>query len=421
MIATRLLRRCEVRAKTLGLFAFVCLISARPAHSQTALTGFDDAPDGQQHVFYIGANQHVYHTYSGNDGASWTLEDLTGLTGPLASPGSALASFESAVDHQQHVFYLGSNQHVYQFYFGGGWLSEDVTASAGAPLAAIGSALTGFEDVPDDQQHVFYLGANQHIYHMYFAWNPPGWSLEDLTGFTGGALASPGSALVSFEAAADNQQHVFYFGSDQHVYQFYHAGSWYPQDITASVTAPLAAVGSALTGFEDVPDDQQDVFYIGPNQHIYRLYFTWNPAGWNLQDLTGSTSAALAATGTALASFQGSNQQQHVFYVGIDRHLHQLYSSPGGAEWTVDDITADCSGPAALAGPIVSFEDPSNGDQHVLYVDTNLNVEHVVWTSTAGWLKDDITTEVTGPLVALPFVTKEYIYLGSRIIATGDH
>ncbi|HZS56133.1 MAG TPA: hypothetical protein VFA65_17150 [Bryobacteraceae bacterium] len=65
-----------------------------------------------------------------------------------------------------------------------------MTGSTGAPLAAAGSALSGFENTPWDLRELFYLGTDQHAYHF---WSAPGqpWGVEDVTGSVAPPAATP--------------------------------------------------------------------------------------------------------------------------------------------------------------------------------------------------------------------------------------
>jgi hypothetical protein len=55
------------------------------------------------------------------------------------------------------------------------------------------------------------------------------------------------------------------------------------------VVVPTAAAGSALTSYAWPETNTQHVFFLGTNQHIYELW--WEPTnGWHLNDLTGAAS-----------------------------------------------------------------------------------------------------------------------------------
>ncbi len=84
-------------------------------------------PDGSPHIFYFGTNQHVYQlTWSG--AAGWQDQDLTAATGgPLVGAGSGLSSDVNA-GGCPHVQYVDTNQHVNDMWMnnvsGGGCASQ---------------------------------------------------------------------------------------------------------------------------------------------------------------------------------------------------------------------------------------------------------------------------------------------------------
>jgi hypothetical protein len=152
------------------------------------------------HVFYLGTNLNVYELYYTG---SWHSDDPTSLAGaPVAgtvsgqlSPLTSFINTSGIGDTSMHVMYLGTNEHVYALHYLGGtsWGYFDATASAGAPAAASGSALTSFQDLAGGVR-TYFLGANSHVYELY--WQTEGHASEtDLTVASGGALAASGSAL----------------------------------------------------------------------------------------------------------------------------------------------------------------------------------------------------------------------------------
>jgi hypothetical protein len=306
---------------------------------------------------------------------SWSTQDLSGLTGDtLAASGSAVAGFSDTVG--EHVFYLGTNQHVYQLDWNSttySWSNQDLTAFTGGVLAASGSALTSFAD--SSGEHVYYLGTNRHVYQLYFPLGGTAWVDQDLTAFTGGVLAASGSALTSF--ADSSGEHVYYRGTNQHVYQldFPLGGTaWVDQDLTAFTGGALAASGSALTSFAD--SSGEHVYYLGTNQHVYQLDFPLGGTAWVDQDLTAFTDGALAATGSALAGYSlnsGSVSGEHVVYLGTNQHIYQLYFEEGGTAWVDQDLTALSGGaPAASGSALTYFAD--TGGAHAFYLGTNQHV-----------------------------------------------
>ena len=101
------------------------------------------------------------------------------------------------------------------------WFDGDLTAGAGAPPAAPGSALTGYVTSFNNQQHVNYLDADGHVHELWHqAPNGP-WRHNDLTDDSQGdpPFAASGSALAGYVTSFNNQQHVNYLDTDGHVHE----------------------------------------------------------------------------------------------------------------------------------------------------------------------------------------------------------
>ncbi len=140
-----------------------------------------------------------------------------------------------SADGSSHLYYIGTDQHVYQLFFGGqGWANQDLTAVSGASvLAASGSALTSFFVENDRTSHIFYLDVNQHVQQVFF--DGAQWIGQDVTALTNGVSAASGTGLTSYFTDADGTTHVYYIGQNQHVYQlFYNSLQWISQDLVLS-------------------------------------------------------------------------------------------------------------------------------------------------------------------------------------------
>src|SRR5262249_11655561 len=142
--------------------------------------------------------------------------------------------------------------------------SATVTGSGNAAPAAAGSDLTSFV-ATDGSSHTFYLGSNQHVYHLF--WNSSGgWQDQDISAMANNALAASGSKLTSLQSS-DGNYHVFYLDANNHVNQLATSGSnWSSQDVTAASNGAVAAAGSALTGYAGTYPAH--VYYRGSNQHV---------------------------------------------------------------------------------------------------------------------------------------------------------
>jgi predicted heme/steroid binding protein len=316
--------------------------------SGTPTTGFADGVG--DHIFYVGASDgHVFQLYYCGRNCvplnTWILQDITQMAGnaPLPATGSALSSFISST--QEHVLYLGTNLHVYQLVTKstGGWAYQDLTAAAGGTVAAGGSSLSSFNDSPG--QHIFYLGANGHVYQLYYSYSSQTWVDQDLTAQTGGPPAASGSALTSF---ADSQEHVVYQGN-QNIYQLVtHPGGWQYQALPYGSLVP--AQGTPLTSTADAHGNEF-VFYCGPNGcPAYALIY--NGSVWKSYYLAFSASPGIPSKST-----WASQVGVLLFVAESEYDLANFSISVGGTATWNNDIGGPPQGILAGAS-VLTFVDP---------------------------------------------------------------
>ena len=114
--------------------------------------------------------------------------------------------------------------------------------------------------------------------------------------------------------------------------------------------APAAAPGSALTGYVSVNPNQQHVNYLTMDGHVHELVYD---NGWHHRDLTKDAGAPLAAPGSALHGYMSFNpNQQHVNYLGEDGRVYELVYDNG---WSPHDLTSDAGATVNAAGKAVYY------------------------------------------------------------------
>ena len=176
---------------------------------------------------------------------SWSHTDLTHAAGaPAAALGSALDGYETLFNSQQHVNYIGIDGHVHELVYKDSWVHTDLTHAAGAPAAALGSALDGYETLFNSQQHVNYIGIDGHVHELVYK---DSWGHTDLTQAAGAPAAAPGTALDGYETSFNNQQHVNYIATDGYVHELVYKDSWGDTNLAngavfASVTQTLSEI-----------------------------------------------------------------------------------------------------------------------------------------------------------------------------------
>jgi hypothetical protein len=66
------------------------------------------------------------------------------------------------------------------------------------------------------------------------------------------------------------------------------------------------------------------------------------------------------------------NRQQHVNFIGMDGHIHELWYSNS---WQHNDLTQKSGSSMPVAGsPLAGYASPFNQQQHVIFLDASRNV-----------------------------------------------
>jgi len=306
------------------------LLAAAPSVAPgTHIDGYQTEFNQQQHVNFIGTDNHVHELYYAG---AWKHNDLTVLAGaPAAAPSSAIDGYETAFNQQQHVNYLDINGHVHELYYTNKWAHNDLTAIAGGNPAQSGSALDGYATTFNNQQHINYLDNNNHVNELYF---DSSWHHNDLTALAGAPAAARGSAIDGYQTDFNSQQHVNFLDGNGHVHELYYTNKWAHNDLTAITSATPAVAGSAMDGYETSFNKQQHINYFDAAGHVHELYYD---SAWHHNDLTVVAKAPAAAPGSAIDGYQTAfNNQQHINFEDSAGHIHELVYTNA---WSHNDLT----------------------------------------------------------------------------------
>jgi hypothetical protein len=366
---------------------------------------YGQIPAGERLVFYLSSDGHL-HTLFAPSGRGWTDVDLNIKNSviPLPTFGTQLTSFLDYY-HYVHVFYLENTSQICELVitgissagFSGGEFVP--TSVPGAPAAAAGSALTAFLDTSSGSNnfiHVFYQGTNGHVYEFYHSgpgYPPPTVTFDDPTSLGHGPVATSGSALTSFMQSG--VMHVFYFGTNANVYELYWTGgtSWHSDNPTSLAGAPAAASVGSLTSFID-GSGFMHVFYLS-GQNVHELYWTGG-ATWHIDDATTQAGAPLNASGSALTSFVNTSglgdTGMHLISLGTNQHVYAFHSMSSPA-WGYFDATAASSGvPGTTNGSkLLSFRDTATGGVRTYFEGQNAHVYELYWPSEGTASETDLT------------------------------
>ncbi len=275
---------------------------------------------GTDNVFYLGTDQQAHALTWSASGLSWEEEaSLDSAPGPAAASGSSFSGHatlnSSCADQAEEVFYIGTNQHVYERWRWSasakfdGWHLTDVTeANSSKPVAAVGSPLVGFYDCSGQIDAMFYVGTNQHLYELLYGYDSQSiWQSIDLTQVTGAPAVASGSMLAVHVNTESNPsvEEVFFLDSNNNVWEVStystSATSWgltaggNPNgNLTASTGAGSAFPGTAISGNVSTIDNTDHVFYVGLDMDIHELW--WN-GSWHaaVDDNTSGTPTAPGA------------------------------------------------------------------------------------------------------------------------------
>jgi hypothetical protein len=374
------------------------------AASGSALDGYWGR-DSSQHLNFVSIDGHVHELYIHPGAAGWVDNDLTAFAkGTPAASGSALDGYWGS-DNSQHVNFISADGHVHELYIhpGAAWVDNDLTVFAKGTPAARGSALGAYWG-NDGSQHVNFISVDGHVHELYIH---PGaaWVDNDLTAFAKGTPAAPGSELDGYWGS-DNSQHVNFISIDGHVHELYiHPGAgWVDNDLTAFAKGTPAAVtrsnprgrfhsmatGSALDAYWG-SDNSQHVNFVSIDGHVHELYIHPGAAGWVDNDLTAFAKGTPAAPGSALDGYWGSDNSQHVNFISADGHVHELYIHPG-AGWVDNDLTAFAKGAPAAPGSTLDAYWGGDGSQHVNFISVDGHVHELyIHPGAAGWVDNDLS------------------------------
>jgi hypothetical protein len=166
--------------------------------------------------------------------------------------------------------------------------------------------------------------------------DPNGPAVVNVSGTAWPPLPIAGSPIEGYRLSNDSQ-HVNYIGTDKHVHELYiTAGAgWVDNDLTEKAGAVPPTATSALDGYR-LSDDSQHVFFIGTDNHVHELFI--DGGSWADNDLTALAGAVPPIPTSALTGYPLGNNSQHVFFIGTDDHVHELFID--GGSWLDNDLTA---------------------------------------------------------------------------------
>jgi hypothetical protein len=162
---------------------------------------------------------------------------------------------------------------------------------------------------------------------------------------------------------------------------------WNLNDLTVTTGAPTAL--AQPTGYVFDAYGTQHVTYLGIDGHIHELL--WDPTGWHHHDLTSLTSSPQGQNTAIGYVFLDT---QHVIYFGAG--VDELWRDGHG--WHYENIlgAAGAAGVGYTGRPI-GYGFTSQRTQHVNFPDESGNVQELWWDSASGWHLNNLTTAAGAP------------------------
>jgi hypothetical protein len=329
-------------------------------------TGYVFSDYGTQHVTYVGVDNHVHELLW--DSLGWHHNDLTNAAGIAAIPGG-----NTAIGYvffcTQHVIYFGEGINELR-WDSSGWHHNELLSAAGASGTEYTGRPIGYAFTAQGTQHVNFPDSFGNVQELW--WDSGGWHLNNLT--EAARAPATGANPTGYVFAAQGTQHVTYVGQDSHVYElWWNSAGWKFNDLTAATGAPLAQVNRNAAGYVFASQGTQHVNYLGLDNHIHELW--WDSHGWHHNDLT--TASGAPDSGGEPAGFMFAGTQQ-VLFRGTDNHIHEL--SWDGSGWHVSDLSISTGALATSFGDPTGYAFEAYGSQHVIYKSDNNHVIELYWT-----------------------------------------
>jgi|GEM_PF-2373739 len=345
---------------------------------------------------------------------NWAAADLTAIAGapPAASAPVGFTTNLSGQGPVARVVYRTRTGHVEQLYLAGGgtWKKADLTAIAGAPVAA--SAPFGFTTSLSGQgpvARVVYKTTPGHIEQLYLSGGGT-WKKADLTAIAGGTIAvsAPFGFVTNLTGQGPVARVVYRGGStgaDIEELRLSGGGTWAAEDLSAMAGAPPAT--SAAVGYTTNLAGQGPlarVVYQTSAAHVEELSLagggTWKKS--DLSATTGAPDTAGVPFGFA-TNLTGQGPTARVVYRTTPGHIEGL-SLVGGGTWKKADLTAMAVAPTAILDP-VGFTTNLTGQgpvARVLYKSTTGQVEQLYVGGGGSWAAADLTAIAGAPATLSP-------------------
>lgn len=282
------------------------IAGAPPAAPQSRLSGYAWLAGQCKQVVYLDSGGLVHELAVGPTLPHWAHANLSVVASAKAqASGTEVCGYDWEAGKSKQVVYLDSAGSVNELYceLNRGWGYANLSEAANAPAAAHDSKLSGYQWTVGNTKQVVYLDSAGHVHELYCAIGG-GWLHGALSEMTGAPAAAPGSAIVGYEWQLANSKQVVYLDAAGNVWELsiVHGSNWMHANLTARTGAPPAASGSPLTAFPWIYGKAKQVMYLDSAEHVHQLQIVAG-GGWEHVDISDQNATVVSA-GSALSGYE---------------------------------------------------------------------------------------------------------------------
>jgi hypothetical protein len=327
---------------------------------------------------------------------------------PVVTPGGG----------QELLFWRGpADSHLDEAWYSfatGAWSGPvDLSTLLGIPSGGALASNPTVTFTPDGgQQLVFWEGADQDLWEVWYSYKFSNWQVQDLSAAR--SLAGAGGVgsvpSVTFTPGG-GQQLVFWEGTDQDLWEAWYSvqfSLWQSRDLSTTYLAGTGATGSLASAPSVIltpHGGQQLVFWRGTTNHVWEAWYSVQYSLWQVQDLSQShafpAAGDIASRPTVILT-PGGGQQLLFWQAASTDHLYEAWYSVAYSTWASQDLsTAQLGGTGSVASPPVATVTPSGGQQLVFWQTASDHLDEAWYSvASAGWAAQDLWSANNVPSTA---------------------
>lgn len=348
-----------------------------------AITAYVWETDQTEHVVYRSYDNHLHELWYNNE---WHHRPLTKeMNAPLSD--SAPIGYACEAEGSEHVIYRSQDRHIHRLsygHWGGDWRHIDLTDATKSFAIAIGTP-TGYAWNADGTEHIVYRdlalgdkvagltelhhhkGRPEDEWHRVYVCDTAAQEayLAPITIYASGDPNDATGDPHGYAWETDGTEHIIYC-RDREIYELWYDYKWHHRPLSKQVKAPPTGFNAHLACFTWETNNSEHIIYRDVYDKIQELrYDKYGDGDWHATDLIDKTNAPYAGGDPVAYAFE-MDKSEHVFYLGRDSHMHELYRHKEGAWQHTDLTTSEAKAPVASA--LTGFAWEQDKTIHLFYI-----------------------------------------------------